>query len=93
MKTILVPINQHDTITATIVAPPATVFEAPGLRNFSLGAWTVTDTPHQTTATSAATTDPLQFYTHFSDNPGDYSSAEPLLIELSFYNGSSLVEG
>ena len=82
-----------DTITATIFLPPETVFENPGMFGFSVDGWAVqTATSHEITSAGSDTTR-LEFKTHFSGFPGDYTSLGPLIVDMRIFNDGAYVEG
>lgn len=80
-----------DTITAKMVQPPDTIFEAPGFLGFSVSGWTITSMTTREMVAQGPDTTRLEFKTHFSGLPTDYTAESPLIFDMRFFDNGTEV--
>ena len=85
--------HAFDTVVARIVAPPLANFESPGFLGFSVDSWVIQSATARQIVAQGAATDHLEFTTHFSGFPTDYSADNPFVIGFYFYNNNNFIEG
>ena len=73
-----------DTVFASISAPADANFEVPGFLNFSADSWSIQSETARKLRAQGAATHRLEFKLHFVGFPGDYSAANPLVVNLSW---------
>jgi hypothetical protein len=82
-----------DSLTAKIILPPGSEFEAPGFSGFSAADWVVQSISARDVLAQGADATRLEFRTHFVGLPSDYSSDNPLVFDLRFFNDGNQVDG
>lgn len=81
-----------NTVIARIAAPPAANFEAPGFLGFSVDSWVIQSATAREMVAQGADTSRLEFTTHFSGFPSDYTPDNPFILDLYFLHDSTVVD-
>ena len=79
-------------VIAQIAAPPNANFEAPGFLSFSDSSWFLQSSTAGLIVATGAATDHLEFTTHFTGAPSDYTALNPFIIDMWFLNGANVVD-
>jgi hypothetical protein len=84
--------RNFDALTAKTILPPGSEFEAPGFLGFSVDGWAVTSMTSRDLSAQGPDTARLEFKTHFSGLPTDYSPENLLVFDMRFFDNGQQVD-